>query len=63
VPNGKIVGQVPAESQEYFGLVFEEENSLRDCVNDALAALREDGTLDQIEQEWITDKANAPVLG
>jgi polar amino acid transport system substrate-binding protein len=63
VPNGKIVGQVPAETQEYFGLVFEEENSLRDCVNDALAALREDGTLDQIEQEWITDRANAPVLG
>jgi polar amino acid transport system substrate-binding protein len=63
VPKGKIVGQVPAETQEYFGLVFEEGNSLRDCVNEALAALREDGTLDQIEQEWITDKANAPVLG
>lgn len=63
VPSGKIVGQVPAESQEYFGLVFEEGNSLRDCVNEALAALREDGTLDAIEQEWITDRANAPVLG
>jgi len=63
VPKGKIVGQVPSETQEYFGLVFEEGNSLRDCVNEALAALRENGTLDQIEQEWITDKANAPVLG
>jgi polar amino acid transport system substrate-binding protein len=62
VPNGQIVGQVPAETQEYFGLVFEEGNSLRDCVNEALAALREDGTLDQIEQEWITDRADAPVL-
>jgi polar amino acid transport system substrate-binding protein len=62
VPKGKIVGQVAAESQEYFGLVFEEGNSLRDCVNEALAALREDGTLDQIEQEWLADKANAPVL-
>jgi polar amino acid transport system substrate-binding protein len=62
VPNGKIVGQVAAESQEYFGLVFEEGNPLRDCVNEALATLRENGTLDQIEQEWLADKANAPVL-
>jgi polar amino acid transport system substrate-binding protein len=62
VPNGQIVGQVAADTQEYFGLVFEDGNPLRDCVNDALASLREDGTLDQIEQEWITDKANAPVL-
>jgi polar amino acid transport system substrate-binding protein len=62
VPKGKIVGQVAAESQEYFGLVFEEGNSLRDCVNDALTTLREDGTLEQIEQEWLADKANAPVL-
>lgn len=62
VPNGQIVGQVAAETQEYFGLVFEDGNPLRDCVNEALASLREDGTLDEIEQEWITDKANAPVL-
>ncbi len=62
VPNGKIVGQVAAETQEHFGLVFEEGNPLRDCVNEALASLREDGTLDQIEQEWIADRANAPVL-
>jgi polar amino acid transport system substrate-binding protein len=62
VPKGKIVGQVAAESQEYFGLVFEEGNPLRDCVNEALASLREDGTLDAIEQEWLADKADAPVL-
>jgi polar amino acid transport system substrate-binding protein len=62
VPKGKIVGQVPGESQEHFGLVFEEGNPLRDCVNEALATLRDNGTLDQIEQEWLSDKANAPVL-
>jgi polar amino acid transport system substrate-binding protein len=62
VPNGQIVGQIAAETQEYFGLVFEDGSPLRDCVNEALASLREDGTLDEIEQEWITDKANAPVL-
>ncbi|MDQ4081729.1 MAG: transporter substrate-binding domain-containing protein [Actinomycetota bacterium] len=62
VPNGKLVGQVAAESQEYFGLVFEEGNPLRDCVNEALASLRDDGTLEQLEQEWITNRANARVL-
>ncbi len=62
VPNGKLVGQVAAESQEYFGLVFEEGNSLRDCVNEALSTLRENGALARIEDEWITQRADAPVL-
>jgi polar amino acid transport system substrate-binding protein len=63
VPNGKIVGQFPSVGgQEYFGMVFEEGNSLRDCVNEALATLGEDGTLDDIQQEWLADKTNAPVL-
>jgi polar amino acid transport system substrate-binding protein len=62
VPNGKLVGQVAAESQEHFGLVFEEGNALRDCVNDALSTLRENGTLARIEDEWITQRADAPVL-
>ena len=46
VENGKVVGRLPAEGQEYFGLVFEEGNPLRDCVNEALAALRDAGMLD-----------------
>jgi polar amino acid transport system substrate-binding protein len=63
VPNGTIVGQFPSVGgQEYFGMVFEEANPLRDCVNEALTALREDGTLDSIQQEWLADKTDAPVL-
>jgi polar amino acid transport system substrate-binding protein len=63
LPKSTIVGQFPqAEGQEYFGMVFEKGNPLVECVNEALAALREDGTLDQIEQEWLADKADAPVL-
>jgi polar amino acid transport system substrate-binding protein len=56
VDNGVVVGQFPAiEEQEYFGLVFEEGNPLRDCVNTALVALREDGTLESLESEWLRD--------
>jgi polar amino acid transport system substrate-binding protein len=61
VPNATAVGRLPAEGQEYFGLVFEEGNPLRDCVNEAIANLREAGTLDEAAQEWIEGSA-PPVL-
>jgi polar amino acid transport system substrate-binding protein len=60
-PNATTIGRLPAEGQEYFGLVFEEGNPLRDCVNEAIAALREAGTLDEIAQEWIEGSA-PPIL-
>ncbi len=64
VDDGVIVGQFPtAGEQEYFGMVFEEGNALRDCVNQAIAELRSDGTLDALEQRWIAGKGQAPVLG
>jgi polar amino acid transport system substrate-binding protein len=63
VEDGTIVGQFPAAGeQEYFGMVFEKDNPLVECVNAALAAMRDDGTLDAIQQEWLSDKASAPVL-
>lgn len=56
VDDGVVVGQFPAiGEQEYFGLVFEEGNPLRDCVNEAIASLRSDGTLDALESEWLED--------
>ena len=63
VDKGVIVGQFPTVGQqEYFGMVFEEGNPLRECVNQALDALKADGTLQDIQQEWLADKAQAPVL-
>jgi polar amino acid transport system substrate-binding protein len=63
VENSKIVGQFPAVGeQERFGMVFEKGSPLVDCVNQALASLKEDGRLDAIQQEWLSDKASAPVL-
>jgi len=66
VKNGKVVGQFEGTGtggeQEHFGMLFEEGNTLRDCVNDALAELKSAGTLDQIQQEWLSEKASAPVL-
>ena len=63
VPNSKIVGQFPAVGeQEYLGLVLAKDSPLTDCVNQALAKLRDDGTLDSLQQEWLSDKAGVPVL-
>jgi polar amino acid transport system substrate-binding protein len=63
VKNGKVVGQFPSVGgQEHFGMLFEEGNSLRDCVNEALAELKDDGTLAEIQQEWLSEKTSAPVL-
>ncbi|MGH3034714.1 MAG: transporter substrate-binding domain-containing protein [Gaiellaceae bacterium] len=61
VPNSTAVGRLPAEGQEYFGLLFEEGNPLRDCVNEAIAALRESGRIDEFAQTWIESSA-PPVL-
>jgi polar amino acid transport system substrate-binding protein len=60
VPNAKVVGRLPA-GDEYFGLLFQEGNPLRDCVNKALATLHENGSIDQFQQEWIETSA-PPVL-
>jgi len=62
--NGVIVGQLPTEGgeQEQFGLVLDKDSPLTECVSAAVDALRDDGTLDQLEQEWLADVAGAPVL-
>jgi polar amino acid transport system substrate-binding protein len=63
IPNGVTVGQFPTVGeQEYFGVVLEDGNPLVECVNQALAELKADGTLQAIQQEWLADKADAPVL-
>ena len=63
VPNSKILGQFPTgASGEHFGMVFEKGNSLTACVNTALDKLKADGTLQQIQDKWLSKVAGAPVL-
>ena len=63
VKEGVVVGQFPSTGgQEHFGMLFEEGNPLRDCVNEALDALKADGTLEEIQQQWLSEKTSAPVL-
>jgi polar amino acid transport system substrate-binding protein len=62
IKHGVVVGQFGAESDEYFAMAFETESPLVECVNLALDEMKADGTLDDIEQQWLADKTNAPVL-
>jgi polar amino acid transport system substrate-binding protein len=58
---GTVVGRLPAqEGGEYFGVVLQKGSGLTTCVNEAISALREDGTIDQLEQQWLG--GSAPVL-
>jgi polar amino acid transport system substrate-binding protein len=54
-----VIAQFPSgDDPEQFGMLFEEGNPLRDCVNEALAAI----DLAAIQQEWLSDVVDAPVI-
>lgn len=59
---GKIVGQLPAtEKPEQFGFVLEKGSKLTGCVSQAVDALRADGTLANLQKQWLTAEG-APEL-
>lgn len=61
---GVLVGQLPAgDDPDQLGLVLDKDSPLTDDVTAAVDALREDGTLAELESRWLTDAAGAPVLG
>jgi polar amino acid transport system substrate-binding protein len=64
IPKGTIVGQFQPETgeQEEFGMLFEKGSPLVECVNQALAILKDDGTLDAIENQWLSDVVDVPEL-
>jgi polar amino acid transport system substrate-binding protein len=62
--NGLMVGQLPSDSGdvEQFGIVLDKGSPLTRCVSWAVDALREDGTLAKLQQQWLTTAGKAPVL-
>ncbi|GAA0601123.1 amino acid ABC transporter substrate-binding protein [Kribbella sandramycini] len=60
--NGKIVGQLPASgAAEQFGFVLEKDSKLTGCVSQAVDALKADGTLAKLQQQYLTEEG-APEL-
>ncbi len=65
VDTSVIVGQFapPTGSDaEHFSVVLAKSSPLTACVNESIAAMKADGSLDQITKEWLADKASAPVF-
>ncbi|HET9655539.1 MAG TPA: ABC transporter substrate-binding protein [Kineosporiaceae bacterium] len=62
--DGVLVGQFEngAGAPEQFGLVLDKGSALTVCVTRAVDGLRADGTLKQLEQQWLTSTAGAPIL-
>jgi polar amino acid transport system substrate-binding protein len=64
VKNSSIVGQFAnaGGTPEQFGLVLDKGSPLTSCVTQAVDALRQDGTLKNLQQQWLAQSAGAPVL-
>ncbi len=64
IPQAAIVGQFQPTTgeQERFGMLFEDGSGLVGCVDAALDRLRDDGTLADLEQQWLSESVDIPVL-
>ena len=64
IPKATIVGQFQPEGgePEEFGLLFEKGSDLVPCVDQALTSLKESGELAEIEEQWLSNVVDVPVL-
>lgn len=65
IEGSKVIGQFsPDESDnpDQFGMLMEEGNPLKTCVDDALAAMTANGTLAAIEAQWLQDTTGVPLI-
>jgi polar amino acid transport system substrate-binding protein len=62
VPEATVVGQFAAPGGDQWGALLEKGSPLTDCVSFAIDELKDSGELAQIEQTWISEKTNAPVI-
>lgn len=63
--DGVVLGQFPPERSEIpdqFGMLMAEGNPIKECVNEALTALKSDGSLAAIETEWLQAATNVPLI-
>ena len=62
--NGVLIGQLPnsADQKEQLGFLLAKGSPLTQCVSQAVDALRADGTLAKLQDQWLSASAGAPVL-
>ena len=65
VENGALLGQFPPDrsaTPDQFGLLMEEGNPLKDCVDAAITTITQSGLLGQIEAQWLQEATGVPVI-
>jgi polar amino acid transport system substrate-binding protein len=65
IEGSKVIGQFAAnedENPDHFGILMEEGNALKACVDEALTAMTDNGTLGAIEAQWLQDTTGVPLI-
>ncbi len=64
IDDSSIIGQFQPEtgSTEEFGVLLEKGNPFLGCVDAALTEMKNDGTLAELETEWLSTSVDVPVL-
>ena len=65
IEGSSVLGQFPvgdAVDADEFGMVFDLDTPLVECVNIALATLKDNGSLAEITEKWLSTEANIPVI-
>ncbi|MEJ8561830.1 ABC transporter substrate-binding protein [Yoonia sp. GPGPB17] len=65
IEGSKVIGQFApdaSDNPDQFGMLMEEGNPLKACVDEALAALTESGELAAIEATWLQDTTGVPLI-
>jgi polar amino acid transport system substrate-binding protein len=64
IPEASIIGVLPRsdDAPEELGMLFEDGSPLVPCVNGALTTLRDAGTIEALEDEWLNQGGSIPTL-
>jgi len=62
VPEATTVGQFPAPGGDQWGALLEKDSPLTDCISFAIDELDSSGQLAELEQQWMSEATDAPVL-
>ena len=62
VSGSSVVGQFDAPGGDQWGALLEKGSEMTDCVSQAIEELEDDGTLEEITDEWMSEAADAPKL-
>ncbi len=60
IDNSEVIGQYPRNEQ--FGMLFEKGNPLVGCVNEVLGEMKSDGTLEDLQDEYLQQYLDVPTL-